>query len=39
MIKCYKDMQHKIELDSMVTRGKETWQSKLRSRRSHIYAK
>jgi hypothetical protein len=38
-IKYYKNMQHKIELDSMVMRGKETWYSKLRSRRSRIYAK
>jgi hypothetical protein len=28
-IKCYKNMQHKIELDYMVTRGKETSNSKL----------
>ena len=32
IIKCYKNMQHKIELDSMVTRGKETSNSKLRLR-------
>jgi hypothetical protein len=32
MIKCYKNMQNKIELDSMVTRGKETSNSKLRLR-------
>jgi hypothetical protein len=31
-IKWYKNMQHKIELDSMVTRGKETSNSKLRLR-------
>jgi hypothetical protein len=31
-IKYYKNMQHKIELDSMVTRGKETLNSKLRLR-------
>jgi hypothetical protein len=32
MINCYKNMQHKIELDSMVTRGKETSNSKLQLR-------
>jgi hypothetical protein len=31
-IKYYKNMQHKIELESMVTRGKETSNSKLRLR-------
>jgi hypothetical protein len=31
-IKCYKNMQHKIEHDSTVTRGKETSNSKLRLR-------
>jgi hypothetical protein len=31
-IKCYENMQHKIELDTKVTRGKETSNSKLRLR-------
>jgi hypothetical protein len=31
-IKCYKNMQHKIELDTTVTREKETSNSKLRLR-------
>ena len=31
-VKCYMNMQHKIELDSMVTRGKEMSNSKLRLR-------
>jgi hypothetical protein len=38
-IKGYKNMQRKIELDSTVTRGKETSNSKLRSTSYHIYAK
>jgi hypothetical protein len=35
-IKCYKNMQHKIELDSMVTREKETSNTKLRLRDSAL---
>jgi hypothetical protein len=31
-VKCCKNMQHKIELDFMVTRGKETSNSKLQLR-------
>jgi hypothetical protein len=31
-IKCYKNMQHKMEFGSMVTRGKETRRLKLQSR-------
>jgi hypothetical protein len=31
-VKCYKNMQYKIELDSMATRGKETSNSKLQLR-------
>jgi hypothetical protein len=31
-IKCYKNMQHKIEFDSIVMRGKETSNSNLRLR-------
>jgi hypothetical protein len=38
-IKCYKNMQHNIELDSMVTRGKEMSNSKRRSRKYRVYAK
>jgi hypothetical protein len=38
-IKGYKNMQRKIELDSTVTRGKETSDSKLRSTSYHVYAK
>jgi hypothetical protein len=38
-IKYYKNMQHKIELDTTVTRGKETSNLKLRLRRYRIYAK
>jgi hypothetical protein len=38
-IKCYKNMQHKIEFDSMVTRGKETRRSKLQSRSYRVYVK
>ena len=39
MIKCYKSMQHKIELDSMVTRGKEMSNSKRQSGKHRVYAK
>ena len=38
-IKRYKNMQHKIELDSMVTRGKEMSNSKRRSGKYRVYAK
>jgi hypothetical protein len=31
-IKCYKNMQHQLELDSTITRGKETSNSKLQLR-------
>jgi hypothetical protein len=38
-IKCYKNMQHKIQLDSMVTRGKEMSNSKRWSGKYRVYAK
>jgi hypothetical protein len=38
-IKCYKNMQHKIEFDSTVTRGKETRRSRLQSRSYRVYVK
>jgi hypothetical protein len=38
-IKYYKNMQHKIEFDSMVTRGKETRRSRLQLMSYHVYVK
>jgi hypothetical protein len=38
-VKCYMNMQHKIELDSMVTRGKEMTNSKRRSGKYRVDAK
>jgi hypothetical protein len=38
-IKCYKNMQHNIELDSMVTRGKEMSNSMRWSRKYRVYTK
>jgi hypothetical protein len=38
-IKHYRNVQDKIEIASMVTRGKETRQAELRSRSYRVYTK